>query len=229
MSKNIFSKFNKRKNKKSGHGQRYKKIFTTITLNSFLAFILVSFYFGFAFYRSYMINLDQKNIKDLEEYVNLIKKNKEDTSKNVSLAQKYQDRWYNASSRKKSQQNIDPNLINSLIEKLKVKYDIDQFEFNMSVPKKIDQLYSTSKSLNLFVSNCQLSFNSADDIRTIYLLKDLVRFLNGYVVINDFSIQKDKDYEFKDLLDISEGKSSGLLAISLTFDWYVIKDVQKGV
>ena len=95
----------------------------------------------------------------------------------------------------------------------------------MDIPQEFT--YNKNKKLQIFYSNCNLSFSISDDIRARNFISDLENTLFGYIIIKNLSITKSKNYEFEDLLQLSKKESSGLIDVKINFEWYSAKKLNK--
>jgi hypothetical protein len=208
------------------YNKKFKKSLSRIVFYGFIAITFIVFIFGLNLYRSTLLDFDKKNITELEKYIKVIKNESRDTTNNLNLAKKYNKKWTNASKNQKNTDGISPKLINDIIGKLVKKYHIGKYDFQMSVPERLDgkkQIIGIKKTLEAFSSTCSVSFNISDDIKSVNFLKDLRSSLTGYTVISSISISKTKLYQFEDLVKISTGENSGLVNIQISFNWYTMK------
>lgn len=207
--------------------QKKIKLFTIrISLYIVILIILGSFIFALSLYRSELIKLDNKNIKELETYTRVIKRETSNTRNNLNLAQKYSTRWKNSSQNQKNDQGVSSILIKDTIDKLATKYNIGKYDFKMSVPQKPENNKFSGKILEVFSSTCSISFSIPDDVRAIQFFDELQNTLTGYLIIEKLSINKQKNYEYQDLVNISKGTSFGVINISSNFKWHVMRRVR---
>lgn len=197
------------------------RIFFKISLYLFIFIIFIAFSIGLTTYRKTLSEFDNKNVKELKRYIAVVNKQTAETRKNLTLAKKYNERWHNATEKHKYNQGISLQLIENEIANLSEKYNISDYDFTMSVPQKTHS--DKNKILNFFTSSCKLTFNATDDVRAISFVDELKNNLVGYVIIENFSISKEKDYTFQDLVEISSGAKSGVLKVNISFKWFVAK------
>lgn len=211
----------------SSYESKISKSIIRIISSLVITAIFLCFIFGLGIYRSMILDSDDKNITELKKYILIIGKETSEANKNLNLARKYNKRWEEAKDSQKSNQGIDSNLINVAIKDLAKKYNIPQYDFKMSIPERVENPSIANKALEIYYSNCQLGFTSADDVRAIALIKDLKAILNGYFIINDLSVTKLKEYNYDDFVKISKGEDPAIFSIRVNFKWYASKKVQK--
>jgi hypothetical protein len=207
-----------------GYNSKIKLCTIRLILYIIILVISISFLVGSEIYRDFLLNLNQKSKTELESYNNLLEKNILETKQNLKLLKKYNKKWKDIPENRLIANGISLKLINKIIGDLNKKYNIAEHNFTMTVPKKIkDQNIEDNKKINIFKSNCQLSFNISDDIRARLFVKDLKNAIYGYLTINKLSINKLRQYEFDDLVKFSNKESSGIVEVKLDFNWYAAK------
>lgn len=208
------------------YDKKVRNLLVKLSLYIIIFVILIIFLIGINIYRATLMDFDNKNIAELRNYISIISSQSSKINSNLALAKKYNERWQNASEEKKSTRGVEPNLINTQIFELAKKYNISKYDFTMSVPQVADiKIDSERKILELFYSNCKISFNTSDDVRAISFFEDLKNNITGYVVIENYSIRKNNEYSFEDLVRISKGQGEGAIGVSIDFKWYVAKKI----
>jgi len=214
----------KKEDRWSLYNAKFKKSAIRIGLYILILIIFIFFIIGLSFYRKTLLEFDNKNINEVKQYIQTIKRKASETKNNLKLARKYSARWENATDKQKTSDGINPNLINSLLEELSTKYNIAQYNFSMSVPKIIETNKLQGKTLDILVSECDISFDIIDDVRAISFLQDLQNNLTGYGVIKVLNITKNKEkYSYQDFVAISSGKSPALMKVTIGISWYATK------
>lgn len=207
--------------------KKINRLIAKILLYVLIILILISFIFGLNIYHSTLTNLDQTNIKELENYINIIQGKTSEVSNNLSLARKYNEIWKNASEEQKSNKGISLETITLIINDLAKKYHIIKYDFKMSVPQKIENNVFKNKSLEVVMSKCDISFKATDDIRVMSFLEELEDKLPGYVVIRELSLNKTQDYNHSNFVSISTGGDAGAISTNISFEWYTTRKQSK--
>lgn len=198
-----------------------------IVVYSIISLVFLGAIFGLNLYRDSLLDADNKNINELKNYILIIGRETSEANDNLNLARKYKERWSASTENQRNSSGINPDFINTKIEELVKKYNIGDHEFKMSVPEKVENPRFKGKMLEIYVSNCQITFNATDDIRAIGFLNELKDSITGYMMINELSLNKLRDYVFEDMVKISNGQDPAVISSKVNFKWYVTKKINK--
>jgi hypothetical protein len=146
--------------------------------------------------------------------------NNNDETKDIILS-------YYISENKKNTDGIKIDEINAKLTSIANKYGISNPKIKLSLPEVIKGGVFDLKTANVMMTTASINFTAINDIKAMMFANEFINSLKGYPVVTSFNISKSKEYTLQELLDVSTGKSSGVVSGKIDFFWYVYKDLEK--
>lgn len=138
--------------------------------------------------------------------------------------EKYKELWKNLSDEKKDTSGIKIDFLNNKLATISAKYNIITPKVKATLPENLKGGVFDCRTVNVALSQVDLEFDAASDIRALSFISDLVKSMTGRIVINNIEIKKVKKYESQELVDLSAGRSGGLVRVKFGFFWYSYKE-----
>lgn len=195
-----------------------------IKKNLLILGIFVLLFFGTLFFYLNQKNLVKDKIDKIVSETGQINIELADLESRTAEISKYKEMWPKISDLKKDVKGIKIDEVNAILSSTAAKYGVGNHSIKLSLPETLNAGIFERKTINILMSNANLSFFAPSDVKAIMFFKEFVESLKGYQVITSFSIEKTKDYKMEDLNDISKGKSSGYIEGKAEFVWYVYKE-----
>jgi len=82
------------------------------------------------------------------------------------------------------------------------------------------------KTVNVMMTTASVNFVAVNDVKALMFANEFLNSIKGYPVVTSFNLSKGGEYTRQELLDLSTGKSSGVVNGKIDFSWYVYKDLE---
>lgn len=178
---------------------------------------------AYVFSADYLSKLQtQKNRIDSETSRN----NSEITDvKNKAIeVKRYLGLWDKISDNKKITSGIKMDDVNLILDNLSRKHSIAKHKITVALPQELDRGVFKRTTISTLHTVISLDFNSIKDTKALAFITDFINNLPGYAVIDRFSLEKERSYEIRDLVQISAGNGSGVINGEVTIFWYAFKE-----
>ncbi len=200
-----------------------KKIAINFSISAILGLAVA----GLLTYLSFFRTDQNKEIDYIKQLASQLSSKASEYQNKAQETKKYIEVWKTIPDSKKSLDGIKIDNINKTLAQLAEKYYIGNQSIKLSLPEDLKDGIFDRKTLIASYTNVEISFNAIDDIRAISFLSDFLGSLNGYVVVTNFDIKKNKKYTDQDLIDISSNKPSGGVLVKIEFVWYVYRQKEE--
>ncbi|MSP33603.1 MAG: hypothetical protein EXR06_01715 [Rickettsiales bacterium] len=200
-----------------------------ITINLIASSVLIATAIGIYYYITNKQDLTNKEIQKIHGEIGEIKSQTEELESQSLDARKYKDVWKTISENKKSTQGIKMDEVNPMLESLAEKYNIFAPSIQVVLPENLDGGIFQRKTLGVSYSSGTLSFEALSDIKAIAFISEFFNKLPGYTFISTLEMIKPHKYTPEDLINVSVGKSPGILRVKIVFGWYVYREKVKQV
>jgi cell division protein FtsL len=177
------------------------------------------------FHSQRMLTINEKDVSLLNAQIGDLKNKSANVEARVSDAKKYKQIWIKADEKKKNFNGIKISDINGGFKALSDQFNLSNSSINISVPEILKDAVYSRQTLDVYLVNFVVNFDALTDKSAVDFINTFVNSFPGYVIINDFSIKKNKKggYSDADLINISSGKFSGLISAKVSFSWYFLK------
>ena len=161
--------------------------------------------------------------------------NQETSQFNIELAdlqsktaeiKKYKDLWQTISANKKNTDGIKIDEINAKLTSIATKYMISSPTIKLSLPEVVKGGIFDRKTVNVMMTTASVNFVAVNDVKAVMFANEFLNSIKGYPVVTSFNLSKSGEYTRQELLDLSTGKSSGVVNGKIDFSWYVYKDLE---
>ncbi len=196
-----------------------KKIVINFTISAVFGLMVA----GLIIYLSFFKTDQTKQIDYIKQLASQLSSQASEYQSKAQETKKYIDVWKTIPSSKKSFEGIKIDDVNKKLGQLSEKYYINNQSIKLSLPEDLKDGIFDRKSLYVSYTNVDIAFNAIDDIKAISFLSEFLNGLNGYIVITNLDIKKNRKYSEQDLVDISSNKASGAVAVKIAFVWYVYR------
>jgi hypothetical protein len=195
-----------------------------IALN-FTVSLLIIVSASFVIYLYFKNQTETRNkISDLSNKTNAINAEVHELqSKTVEIA-KYKESWQKLSENKKNTSGIKIDDFNSRLEETAKKYFVTTKDVKINVPDALRNGIFTRDTIDILFTTVSIKFSAISDTMAMAFIADFVNSLQGYYVVTNVELKKEKDYSAQDLKDIALGKTVGNVEGKLDFFWYVSKE-----
>lgn len=180
----------------------------------------------FYFYYSKKSGVDSK-ILAINEETSQFSIELADLQSKTAEIKKYKDLWRTISENKKNTDGIKIDEINAKLTSIANKYGISNPKIKLSLPEVIKGGVFDLKTANVMMTTASINFTAINDTKAMMFANEFINSLKGYPVVTSFNISKSREYTLQELLDVSTGKSSGVVSGKIDFFWYVYKDLEK--
>lgn len=198
-----------------------------ITKNfSIAGFFVMIFASTFYLYYSKKSGVDSK-ISAINEETSQFNIELADLQSKTAEIRKYRDLWHTISANKKNTDGIKIDEINAKLTSIATKYMISSPTIKLSLPEAVKGGIFDRKTVNVMMTTANINFVAINDVKAVMFANEFLNSLKGYPVVTSFNISKNKEYTRQELLDLSTGKSSGVVSGRIDFSWYVYKDLEK--
>jgi hypothetical protein len=197
-----------------------------IIRNFSIAAVLALFFGAIFFYYSNEKNGVKAKIEKISEETAQINNDLSDLQSKTAEINKYKNLWSKITANKKNTSGIKVDETNSKLSSIAAKYSIGSASIKLSLPELMKGGIFDRKTVGVMMSTATLTFVAANDVKALMFVDEFISSLKGYPVINSFSIERGKDYSNDDLIELSTGKTSGLINGKVDFFWYVYKDLE---
>lgn len=201
--------------------QHYLK--NKITINFFISAILGVLASGSIYYRLHQEQASEKTINTIKSEILHLETQKEELENKIVEIKKYRKVFKTLTAQRKDTSGINFDTINSKLELVSMKYNVDNSVIKVSFPENLTNGVFNMSSIAMVSSSVNLSFNAISDVEALSFISEFLDSLPGYTVVNDISIKKTKEYTSTDLISISSGRKSGNISGQVQFYWYVYK------
>ncbi len=196
------------------------KIVFGFSIAGFLLVALLSIWF-------YSRNLSQKNINELnsvDKRIEDLKNESNNIEAKIKDAKKYKQVWAEVDSKKKEFDGIKISDLNEKLKNLADQYEVSA-AINISIPEILTGGAYDRQSLEVHLVNCTITLTALTDKAALDFLQSFLDTLPGYKIVSDLSIKKTKKdgYGISDLIEVSNGKSKGLVSGKVSLSWYFLK------
>ena len=165
----------------------------------------------------------QKSIEKINNETSEIKNKALDLQNKTLELKKYVSLWGSINEKKKSTNGIKMDEVNLILSEVADKYSIINPQIKVNLPEPMQGDLFNRNTITVLLTNVVLNFKAANDIKALSFVTDFLNSLNGYKVVTNLEVKKDKDYSIEDLVSISSGKTSGNISGKIEFSWYVNK------
>jgi hypothetical protein len=196
-----------------------KKIAVNFTISIVFGLMVA----GLIIYLSFFKNDQTKQINYIKQLASQISSQASEYQSKAQETKKYIEVWKTIPDNKRSFDGIKIDDVNKKLSQLSEKYYISNQSIKLSLPEDLKNGIFDRKTLYVSYTNVDISFNAIDDIKAISFLSEFLNGLNGYIVITNFDIKKNKKYSEQDLIDISSNKAIGAVVVKIEFVWYVYR------
>lgn len=205
--------------KKASH-LKHKIILCLCFSGAFLVVII-----AIIFHSQRMVTMNEKDVSLLNAQIGDLKNKSANVEARVGDAKKYKQIWIKADEKKKNFKEIKISDINVGFKALSDQFNLSKSSINISVPEILKDGVYSRPTLDVHLVNCVVNFDALTDKIAVDFINTFVESLPGYVIINDFSIKKNKKggYSDADLINISSGNFGGLISAKVSFSWYFLK------
>ena len=162
--------------------------------------------------------------------------NEETSQFNIELAdlqsktaeiKKYKDLWRTISANKKNTDGIKIDEINAKLTSVATNYMISNPTIKLSLPEVIKGGVFDCKTVNVMMTTASINFVAVNDVKAVMFANEFLNSIKGYPIVTSLNISKIGEYSRQELLDLSTGKSLGIVNGKIDFSWYVYKDLEK--
>ena len=150
-----------------------------------------------------------------------------DLQSKTAEIKKYKELWPKISPNRKSTHGIKINEVKKMLKDTAEKYGISEHNIKLSLPEIVKTGAFKRKTVNVMMSDATINFMAVNDVKAMKFVEEFIGSLNGYPVITSFTLNKSKDYESADLVNISTGKNPGVVSGKIDFFWYVYTDLEE--
>ena len=200
-----------------------KRIIKNFSIAGVLAVI-----FGSTFYLYYSEKTGvASKIAEISEETSKFNIELVDLQSKTAEIKKYKDLWPSISENKKNTNGIKIDEINEKLIAIATKYGISSPTIKLSLPDVIKGGVFDRKTVSVMMTVASVNFIAVNDVKATMFANEFLTSLKGYPVVTSFSISKSRDYTRQELLDVSTGKSPGVVNSKIDFFWYVYKDLEK--
>jgi hypothetical protein len=199
-----------------------------VTINLIITGILLVILSGSIFLNFFQKSSLQKSIEKINNETSEIKNKASDLQNKTLELKKYVSLWSSINEKKKNANGIKMDEVNLILSDVASKYSISNPQLKVNLPEPVQGRLFDHNTITVLLTSVVLNFKAANDIKALSFVTDFLNSLNGYKIVTNLEIKKDKDYSIEDLVNISSGKTSGNVSGKIEFFWYVnkIKDFQ---
>jgi len=176
------------------------------------------------FYVNYQNSHSQKEIDDIKKQTLLIRNQGNEIQSKTIEIKKYKELWKTIDENKRNTFGIKVDDVNKSLDVLSEKYSITKPAIKITLPEALNDGIFFRQTISVLFSRITLSFIALDDAKAIMFLKEFTSSIPGYLIVNNFEIRKGKNYSTQDLIDISTGKSFGIIDVKADIMWYSFKE-----
>lgn len=200
----------------------------TITINSVILTVLIIILISCIFFIFYQIKSSTEQTDKIKGETDLIKSKTQSIIGKASQAKKYKELYSQISKEKRTNfSGIKMDEINIKLKTIGDKYYITSREIKIAVPENLKDEPFKLKSFAVSLTTVTLSFRAYTDDRVFLFAKEFMKSLNGFTILTNFDIRKDKDYSADNLISISSGNGNGNIIAKIEFYWYAFKEEDK--
>ena len=200
----------------------------SIIINSSILSILILIFSGCVFFVFYQ----QKNADEQSNKINTeteaIKAKTNSIAGKASQAKKYKDLYSQIPVEKRTNfTGIKMDEINLKLKTIGDKYYITSREIKINVPENFKDEPFKLKTMSVLYTSVVLNFRSYTEDKAFFFLDEFIKSLNGYTILTNIDIRKEKEYTSDNLINISAGKGTGNVTTKAEFYWYSFKEDDK--
>jgi len=200
----------------------------TITINSIILAILVIIFISCVFFIFYQLKSSSEQTDKIKSETDIIKSKTQSMVGKASQAKKYKDLYSQIAKEKRT--NFTGIKMDEINVKLKIigdKYNITSREIKIAVPENLKDEPFKLKSFSVLLTTVTLTFRAYTDDRVFLFAREFMKSLNGFTILTNFDIRKEKDYTPENLINISSGSGTGNISAKVEFYWYSFKEEDK--
>ncbi|MBU6140050.1 MAG: hypothetical protein KGP29_00635 [Proteobacteria bacterium] len=184
--------------------------------------------FGFSFYQfANQKNIVKTKVDAIGEETSKINLELSDLQSKTVEIKKYKELWPTIPESKKNTSGVKVDDVTARINSIAKKYGITNPTLRISVPELIKGGVFDLKTANVMIMTASINFSAPNDVKAVMFVSDFIESLKGYPIVTNFSIIKNKEYTGEELIELSTGKSSGLITSKIDFYWYIYRDLEK--
>ena len=200
----------------------------SIIINSSILSVLIIIFSGCIFFIFYQ----KKNVNEQSNKINTetesIKAKTTSISGKASQAKKYKDLYSQIPLEKRTNfTGIKMDEINSKLKTIGDKYFITSREIKINVPENFKDEPFKLKTMSVLYTSVVLNFRSYTEDKAFLFIDEFLKSLNGYTILTNIDIRKEKEYSSENLISISAGKGTGNVTTKAEFYWYSFKEDDK--
>ena len=200
----------------------------SIIINSSILSILILIFSGCVFFVFYQKkNADEQSNK-INTETEAIKAKTNSIAGKASQAKKYKDLYSQIPVEKRTNFTvIKMDEINLKLKTIGDKYYITSREIKINVPENFKDEPFKLKTMSVLYTSVVLNFRSYTEDKAFFFLDEFIKSLNGYTILTNIDIRKEKEYTSDNLINISAGKGTGNVTTKAEFYWYSFKEDDK--
>ncbi|GDX36406.1 hypothetical protein LBMAG18_09170 [Alphaproteobacteria bacterium] len=199
-----------------------------IIINSSILSVLILIFSSCIFFIYYQKkNADEESNK-INTETETIKNKTASIAGKASLAKKYKDLYSQIPLEKRTNlTGIKMDEINFKLKTIGDKFYITNREIKINVPENFKDEPFKLKTMNVLYTSVVLNFRSYTEDKAFLFLDEFLKSLNGYTILINIDIRKEKEYSSENLINISAGKGIGNVSTKAEFYWYSFKEDDK--
>ena len=180
------------------------------------------------FFIFYQIRITDEQNQKIKGETDIIKSKTQSLIGKASQAKKYKDLYSQISKEKRTNfSGIKMDEINLKLKNIGDKYYITSREIKIAIPENLKDEPFKLKTFNVLLTTVTLNFRSYTDDRVFLFVREFMGSLNGFTILNNFEIRKEKDYTADNLINISSGNGIPNVMAKVEFYWYAFKEEDK--
>jgi cell division protein FtsL len=195
-----------------------------IIFSGIVSFVFMAAVFGIYEYFGALREDNNSKIKQLTVVINDLNNSTSNLNTKIIEGRKYKEIWKTIDKKKKNFDGVKVSEINELFKKIAQQYDLFDPVITVSIPEVLSGGIYDRKSADVMFSVISIRFNAIDDTKAVLFIDDFLSNIPGYAIINNFSMNKLKSYDDKDLVNISTGNfGTSAIAAQIDISWYIFK------
>jgi len=199
-----------------------------IIINSSILTVLVIIFSGCLFFVFYQKRNSDEQSNKINTETESIKAKTSSIAGKASQAKKYKELYSQIPLEKRTNfTGIKMDEINSKLKTIGDKYYITSREIKINVPENLKDEPFKLKTMNILYTTVVLNFRSYTEDKAFLFIDEFLKSLNGYTILTNMDIRKEKEYTSENLISISAGKGNGNVTTKAEFYWYSFKEDDK--
>ena len=200
----------------------------SIIINSSILSVLIIIFSGCLFSIFYQKKEADEQSTKINTETESIKAKTTSISGKASQAKKYKDLYSQIPLEKRTNfTGIKMDEINSKLKTIGDKYFITSREIKINVPENFKDEPFKLKTMSILYTSVVLNFRSYTEDKAFLFIDEFLKSLNGYTILTNIDIRKEKEYSSENLISISAGKGTGNVTTKAEFYWYSFKEDDK--